>query len=317
MVYRKNSGNLVITGAAGFIGTSVRLRCIAGGQPYTGLDLFRGHRLKGEAFLSTDIRSEDKLRRLATSLRTETLLHLAAVSTAITPFNGVGNLMTTNVIGTWNLLKHLRPKKVVFASSCTVYGSRMDKPASPGWQSRCPVGLYGASKLDAELLIRDWALLTGGCAVIFRFGNVVGANCRGLIPYLVQHALSDTAGQPARMRAQGKVVRDYVPVEHVARLLIAAAQRSWPDGSVNIFNIGTGIPTSNGDIARIVKRRLKQKNLSLAIRFDDPLSEQESIGTLLNVSATADVFGIPTPTARDIRSSVIAAVDSYSEGKEC
>jgi len=83
------------------------------------------------------------------------------------------------------------------------------------------------SKAMAELACADWARETGRIAVRFRFGNVIGEGCRGFIPFLVQHAILHPDGDvPAEARGGGLIERDYVPVDHVVEVMIAAAAAS-------------------------------------------------------------------------------------------
>jgi UDP-glucose 4-epimerase len=302
---------LLVTGAAGFIGSTLLGQAAPANISRTaGLDKRRNPR--GEGSFQADIRRRVELNRLPQLKGCRVLIHLAAEAEAITLWPDIGDLFDTNVTGLWNTLDVLKPRTVIFASTCAVYGNTARAAAEPLWSAVRPVGLYGSSKAAGELILRDWARERATSAVIFRFGNVVGPRCRGLIPYLVRHAVAHPDGrEPARMRGLGKLVRDYVPVDQVVRTLLEAAGREWPAGSATIFNIGTGRATSNGAIARLVVDHLGTRGLPLPIRFDDPCGPGEARRAILDVTRTAGEFDVPVATVGDVRESVRASIDSH------
>jgi len=303
-----DSGSLCISGAAGFIGTALRERL----GPYPrvrviGIDLRPQTNFPGHESLTLDVRRPGKWK----GEKPSTLIHLAALAEAVVPWALTHDMFSVNLGGTWSILQCLQPRKVIFASTCAVYGDVLHAAAKPSWRRVRPVGVYGASKAAGELMLRDWARETGGSAIILRFGNVIGPRCRGLIRYLVRHALDHPDGnEPARMRGFGRVERDYVPVEHIVEVMLESAAREWPPGSVSIFNVGAGRTMTNGAVAKLVKRRLGQHGFPLAIRFDDPLAPGEAERSALDVSRTGKFFGLAPPGIPQVRLSIVDSVDS-------
>jgi UDP-glucose 4-epimerase len=166
----------------------------------------------------------------------DTVFHLAARAEVVIPFDAIPDLNATNVAGTVNVLRAYTPRRFIFASSSAVYGNGARPHVDTAWSNVNPLGIYGMSKAAGELTCADWAREKSGTAIMFRLGNVIGARCRGLIPHLVRHARSHPAGTvPVRMRGEGRITRDYVPVEHVTEIFKRASLREWPAGAAFVF----------------------------------------------------------------------------------
>jgi nucleoside-diphosphate-sugar epimerase len=171
------------------------------------------------------------------------------------------------------------------------------------------VGSYGASKAAAEMVCREWSRETHGVALVFRLGNVVGAGCRGLIPYLVAHALRHPGGErPARIRGGGALVRDYVPVRHTAAVLLAAAGAPFAPGAFEVFNVGTGRPLTNGEVTAQVRGILERHGLKLRVESDAPPVPGEAREVVLDPEDTYARFGVAPPRPGDVDRAVEEAV---------
>ena len=157
-----------------------------------------------------DLRSLDALSMLSSEWRAPVLVHLAAMAEVVMPFEKMGDIASTNIQGTINALEQFQPGRIVFASSSAVYGSVQGRKARPLPGETAAIGAYGVSKLMGEVICSEWAEKRGTNAVALRFGNIVGAGCRGLIPYLVSHALKFPDGDVvAQLRGEGRLIRDY------------------------------------------------------------------------------------------------------------
>jgi nucleoside-diphosphate-sugar epimerase len=111
-------------------------------------------------------------------------------------------------------------------------------------------------------------------------------------------------------------MRDYVPVDYVVALLLAAMRTDWKPGSSHTFNVGTGRVTTNGDVARIVQKTLRARGYELNMVFDSPLLPGESQRVVLDMKSTVKKLGIPVPSheaiTRSIEEGTISHLDSVT-----
>jgi len=301
---------ILITGSAGFIGTHLREILTDGnGGGVAGLDLAP---CAAPGTFLADIRRPSELRSIASSARPSTIVHLAAKAEVVFPFDELGDLMTTNVNGTINVLNAMQPKRIVLASSSAVYGNAGIRATRARWSCIHPIGAYGMSKAAAELACADWVRHSGGTAICLRFGNVVGSRCRGLVAYLVSHALAHPDGEePAQLRGGGVVVRDYVPIRYAASVIKAATQISLAAGSSVIFNVGSGRGMTNRSVSEIVRRVLAAHGFKLAIEFSRPVAPGEARRLVMDTDTTARTLGLPAPPEDEVVAAIEEGTLSY------
>jgi len=301
---------VVVTGSSGFVGSHLcavlaATRALPGAL--VGVDRVAPDGPAPYRQVRVDLRRRASLARALASLRGSPLLHLAAEAEVVIPFRGLQPLFDSNVAGTVNVLRCLDPALLLFASSSAVYGHAGPRRVAPGWEHVNPVGAYGMTKAMGELACEQWAREHSRAAVAFRFGNVVGPRCRGLIPYLVRHALAHPDGDlPARCRGKGRIVRDYVPVRDVARVLARALRTHWSPGSFAAFNVGTGRGMSNGEVAEVVQAVLARQGYRLRIDWTSPLEHGEARRVVLDVDRTVRRFDLE-PASRD---AVVRAIEA-------
>jgi nucleoside-diphosphate-sugar epimerase len=206
-------------------------------------------------------------------------------------------MLAATVGGTVNLLEAFNPRKFILASSCAIYGNTGARGVPPSWGRVNPVSVYGVSKAAAELVASHWAQETGNVAVILRMGNVVGKGCRGLISYLARHAARHPHGfPPAELRGAGKIVRDYVPLDYVLRVLMAVAQAEWAAGTANTFNVGSGRGLTNREVATAVQESLRENGFELNVHWGEHPAPGEAWSASLQVDHTERHFGLSAPT---------------------
>ncbi len=307
MPQSNKGGSLLVTGSSGFIGSHAasRLGCV--GVRYLDRRPPAGTGPAGTALV--DLADLPALRAHASTAPAERVLHLAAEAEVLTPWDEVGGVLRSNEVGTYHLLTAYQPRLAVFASTSAAYGNARAREALPSLETARPLGLYGVSKLMGEVLLRDWARGSGNAAVAFRLGNVVGPRCRGLIPYLVEHARKYPDGSaPARMRGYGKLVRDYVPVDYVVELFARALEQTWPPGGFHLFNAGVGRGLSNGEVAGIVAGVLAGEGWKLNIAWVDPVAPGEAEYVVLNMDSTRHLLEAPPPDEAQVRHAIEESV---------
>jgi len=298
---------ILVTGCSGFIGSHLAIRGAQEGLGWDGLDLNAPDRF-AMPVTKADIRHRRALRRIARKTTYDAVIHLAALGEVLIPWEQLHALYATNAMGTYHLLGVFSPSLFVFASTSAVYGNALGGPAKPEWDQVHPVGHYGLSKAAGELFCMNWASAGQRSAVLLRFGNVVGPGCRGLVRYLIEHALRfPRAEQPAQLRGQGRLVRDYVPVEFVVEALLRTVATSWAPG-VHILNIGSGRGMTNGMVVDIARDELQRYGLSIRPQWSATAAAGEAQAVVLDPEMMSRRLGVEAPDEAAVESSIRNAI---------
>ncbi|HET7075602.1 MAG TPA: NAD-dependent epimerase/dehydratase family protein [Mycobacterium sp.] len=245
----------LVTGAAGFIGSTLVDRLLADGHTVVGLDNFATGRtsnieyLAGNpayVFVQADIVTADLLAILGEH-QPEVVFHLAAQidvrrSVADPQFDA-----SVNVIGTVRLAEAARStgvRKVVHTSSGgSIYGTPSQFP-TPETVPTDPASPYAAGKMTGEIYLNTFRHLYGLDCSHIAPANVYGPRQdphgeAGVVAIFAQALL---LGKPTKVFGDGTNTRDYVYVDDVVNAFVKA---SGPVGGGQRFNIGTGIETSD------------------------------------------------------------------------
>ena len=272
----------LVTGAAGFIGSTLVDRLLADGHAVVGLDNFATGRasnldhLAGNAahvFVEADIVTAD-LDALFEQHRPEVVFHLAAQidvrrSVADPQFDA-----SVNVIGTVRLAEAARRagvRKVVHTSSGgSIYGAPPQYP-TPETAPTNPVSPYAAGKVAGEIYLNTFRHLYGLDCSHIAPANVYGPRQdphgeAGVVAIFAQALLS---GKTTKVFGDGSNTRDYVFVDDVVDAFVKA---SGDAGGGQRFNIGTGIETSD--------RQLHSAVAAAAGTPDDPEFHPPRLGDL-------------------------------------
>lgn len=239
----------LITGGAGFVGAALANHLVEAGHHVRVLDdLSAGDatRLHPEAvFTRGDVRDRPKLWTLLQQV--DCVFHLAARVSVQESVLYPREYNDINVGGTVSLVEAIRDvgvKRVVFASSATVYGPQSSQPVGEDARPR-PQVPYAVSKLAAEHYIFALGALNGIETVALRIFNAYGPGQRlppvhaPVIPLFLKNILT---GASLVIQGSGDQTRDFVYIDDVVAALAAAA--TAPDVNGAIINIGSGVETS-------------------------------------------------------------------------
>lgn len=253
---------VVVTGAAGFIGSTLVDRLLADGHQVLAVDDLSSGRLENLedsmsdprlTFLQGDVAARDVQEAMA-GCGAEVFLHLAAHMdvrhSVADPVRDARN----NVLGTLAVLESAHAggaRKVVFASSGgTIYGCPDQFPVveSAGLDPRCP---YAASKISGEYYLRVYRHLYRLQTTALALGNVYGPrqDPSGEAGVVAIFASALLAGQPTSIFGDGSSTRDYVYVADVVDAFVRATG-TGADGLR--LNIGSGEETSVQTLHRLV-----------------------------------------------------------------
>jgi len=302
----------LVTGSSGFIGSHLcrELGRLGRARPELyGLDRQAGRAPVGYREILADIRDRAALKSKLSALALDVVIHLAAVAEAIIPFARMGELFDTNLNGTVNVLDVVHAERALFMSSSSVYGNTARRGDAEHWKNINPLGGYAGTKAIGELLLAAWARASGASAITLRLGNVIGPGCQGLIGYMVNHALTYPDGTvSAKLRGEGRVTRDYVPVDYVVAAIRAACDAPATGGETVACNVSSGVRLANGLVASIVIATLARKGYTLKADFDTPLFAEEPRVTALDIRRSAAWLGLEPPGRDEVVASIEAAV---------
>jgi len=257
-----------VTGGAGFIGGHLVERLMSEGNQVTVYDnLVTGkkqwieHHIgkKGFRFVEADILDFDTLKREMAGH--EIVWHLAA-NTDIVKGNNITDFDLKNcVYGTYNTLEAMRQngiKKLLFASSATVYGDAPPIALSETFGPLLPISLYGSGKLACEGFISAYCHLFDMNAWMFRFGNVVGGKMwHGVIYDFIQKLKNNPRGM--EILGDGKQEKNYFMIEDCLDGMFHAFKHS--SSQFDVYNLGCESYINVTRIAEVVVEEMGLKNV--------------------------------------------------------
>ena len=266
---------VLVTGGAGFIGSHLVERLLGDGHAVRVLDNFStGSRANlpfaaryGAALevIEGDIRDGATVAGALAGVGV--VFHQAAMRSVPRSVEDPLGANEHNVTGTLNVLQAARQagvRRVVYASSSSVYGDRPDLPKREE-QPPAPISPYAVSKTAGEQYATVWSRLYGVETVGLRYFNVFGprqdpaSEYAAVIPRFILWALR---GEPLQVHGDGDQSRDFTYIDNVVDANVLAGRVDGVGGEV--FNVGCGVRTSLLDIVArleaILGRRLERRH---------------------------------------------------------
>ena len=264
---------ILVTGAAGFIGSHTTRKLVERGQQVVGLDnlndyydvnlkLGRLELLKKVAnfrFVKLDLVDRDGMASLFAGERFDRVIHLAAQAGVRYSLSHPHAYVDSNVTGTVNVLegcRHNGVQHLVFASTSSVYGMNTNMPFSPHRGVDHPLSLYASTKKAGELMCHNYAALFGLPVTALRFFTVYGPWGRpDMALFLFTRNILD--GKPIDVFNHGHHKRDFTFVDDIVEGVVRATDRiaqpnpQWdsahPDPATSsapfrLYNIGNNRP---------------------------------------------------------------------------
>jgi UDP-glucuronate 4-epimerase len=267
---------ILVTGAAGFIGSHASEALLARGNEVVGLDNMNGYyaparkqanlaEITREAayarrftFVEGDIRDRALVARLFAEHRFAAVVHLAAMAGVRVSIEDPHLYFDVNLTGTLNLLEAARRNPVgnfVCASTSSVYGNTRDLPFTETDPCDRPLAPYAASKRAAEMLGFTFHHLYGLNFTALRFFTVYGPRGR---PDMMAYKVADNIffGREVPLYNNGQMHRDWTFVDDIVQGVVAAAES--PLG-FEIINLGRGEPVLLADFVRVIQELAGRK----------------------------------------------------------
>jgi UDP-glucose 4-epimerase len=254
---------LLVTGAAGFIGSHLCDRMLERGHQVWGIDNFHLGRprniahLAGQsafAFEELDCLDDAGLTRLFTSAKFDAVFHLAANSDIAAGNSDRGLDLRLNQLTTTSVLEAMHRHgvpRLFFSSTSAVFGE-LGHPIAENDGPLQPISFYGASKLAAEAFVSVYCHTLGIQALVFRFPNVVGErSTHGAIYDFIEKLKKNP--DELLVLGDGRQTKPYLYVSD----LIDAIEQAWAKmaGALDVYNAAGSGATSVKDIAQMVVSR--------------------------------------------------------------
>ena len=278
---------VLVTGAAGFIGSHVARRLLESGRSVVGLDSMNAYydpalkqarlsQLQGHAkfrFFKLDLADRAGVAALFAAEKFPYVVHLAAQAGVRYSLQDPHAYIDANIEGFTNILegcRHNSCRHLLYASSSSVYGANTRLPFSTADNVDHPISLYAASKKANELMAHCYAHLFRLPATGLRFFTVYGPWGRpDMAMWIFTKAIME--GQPIRLFNHGRMQRDFTYVDDVVESVVrliekpAAPDPAWsgdkPDPSSSaapwrVYNIGNNQPTDVPHVVDLLEKAL-------------------------------------------------------------
>ncbi len=329
---------ILLTGAAGFIGSTTTLRLLARGDEVVGLDNLNDYysvqlkrdrlaRLQphpGFRFVQMDVADRAGMERLFAEERFDRVIHLAAQAGVRYSLQNPHAYVDSNIVGFMNVLegcRHAQVQHLVYASSSSVYGGNTKLPFSEHDSVDHPVSMYAATKKANELMAHTYSHLFGLPTTGLRFFTVYGPWGRpDMALFLFTQAILE--GRPIDVFNHGRMQRDFTYVDDIVEGVIRVLDRiaepdpayvsdtpdpGTSDAPFRVFNIGNHDPVPLLDFIGCIEEALGRKAQMNLL----PLQDGDVPATYADVDALTAWTGFKPAT--DIRTGVGRFVAWYRD----
>jgi UDP-glucuronate 4-epimerase len=335
--------NILVTGAAGFIGCALAVRLLERGDAVAGIDnlndyydvrlkearLARLHRYPKFQFHRIDVADRGALAALFAHGHFDAVAHLAAQAGVRYSVENPAAYIDANLVGFGNILEGVRRRGVrhlVFASSSSVYGASTRLPFSEHDNVDHPISLYAATKKANELMAHSYAHLYGVPCTGLRFFTVYGPWGRPDMA-LFKFTAGILRGTAIPVYNGGNMVRDFTYIDDIVEGVLRVIDRpampdpAWssehPDPATSrapyrIFNIGNNQPVNLMRYIEVLEQCLGRKAIIEML----PMQPGDVQATTASVRDLEEAVGFRprTPVEEGVARFVAWYADYYGTG---
>jgi UDP-glucuronate 4-epimerase len=268
--------NILVTGAAGFIGSNLASRLYDSGFNVVGLDNFNDYYpvvLKKERVnfflkpnkiecVNIDLCDNNSLNKLFKSFRPDKVIHLGAQAGVRYSISNPSTYVQSNIVGHANILelcKKYNISELIYASSSSVYGLNSEVPFRETHRTDNPISLYAASKKSNELMTQSYSHLFNMKATGLRFFTVYGPWGRPDMAYF-SFANNIMKGIPITVFEKGMLKRDFTYIDDIVMGILKLIDCNYEnDINHRIINIGNENPVLVKNFIRVLENSLNKK----------------------------------------------------------
>ena len=318
---------VLVTGAAGFIGSHVAEALLARGEKVVGIDSMNTYydvklkearlaRLTGKpgfSFRKLNIAAPELAQELSAFPDIDRIVHLAAQAGVRYSIEHPFEYAESNLIGHLRVMEYARHlpklKHLVYASSSSVYGGNTKMPFSVDDRVDQPISLYAATKKADELMGHAYSHLYRMPQTGLRFFTVYGPWGRpDMALYLFAAAM--TQGKPIKVFNQGDMRRDFTYIDDIVNGVIGVLDRPPSDAGVphKVYNLGNNKPEQLVRVIELLEQELGIK----AVRKLLPMQPGDVKETYADIEASTRDFGfVPQTSIEDGVKKFVAWYKSY------
>ena len=298
---------IVVTGAAGFIGSHTCERLVARGHDVVGIDSFDDYLYPAEikrrnasvvrGIVEANICDREAIRQVITG-EVDVVCHLAALAGVRPSLAEPLRYLRTNIEGTGVVVERMREvgvKRLVFASSSSVYGARHELAAFRE-DDPCltPASPYAATKRMNELQLSAYRDLFGIGVFALRFFTVYGPRQRPDMA-IAKFTQAIARGEAITLFGDGSSRRDYTFIDDIVSGTVAAIEAIEP-GAYEIYNLGGTQTISLAELVALIERVVGREAI-IDRRPDQP---GDVPITFANIDRARAAFGYQPTTTPDI-----------------
>jgi len=292
---------IVVTGCAGFIGSSISSELLSLGFTVLGIDsLSSYYDINIKRANLRYLESFEKFHFLKKSINHliekdfsthewDLCVHLAASPGVLPSVDNAEEYHLNNVTGTSNLLKNLNEvgiKKIIFASSSSVYKDNGIGLFKEQENETSPLSPYGKTKLKGESLLAEYHKKMGFDVLILRLFSVYGPKIRPDLA-LFKFANAMLENKPISIYGDGTSQRDYTHIKDVVKGMLSAIRFIGENNSImEIINIGNGNPIRLNTLIKLLEKELQ---ISAQVNYiDSKKAEMQYTGA--NISKARSIL---------------------------
>ena len=287
-----------VTGAAGFIGSTLVERLLSDGHEVIGLDNFddfydpaikrrniiTASQSSAYTLIEGDFRDKELIDSLFRERRPEGVIHLGARAGVRPSLTKAPLYVDVNLVGTTNLLDASRDHGIgrfVFASSSSVYGARPLEPFKETDEVEKPVSPYAATKRSGELICHTYHHLFDLPISCLRFFTVYGPRQR---PEMAIHLFTSKIanGEAIDVFGDGSAQRDFTFIDDIVDGIVASFERA---SGFKIYNLGRGDTNVLSDVIDKI-----QESLGNAVAETEDTTAPFVLNATLDYNATVGAF---------------------------
>ena len=299
----------LVTGSAGFIGFHLSKKLLVNSSIVVGIDNINNYydqnlkkdrnkvlkRYRNYKFKKIDIKNYKKLERVFKQNKFECVINLAAQAGVRYSLLNPKSYIDNNIVGFFNVIdlaKKYKVKKVIYASTSSIYGIQNKFPIKENFDTNNPIQLYAATKKSNEVIAAAYSKLFDINTIGLRFFTVYGPWGRPDMA-LFKFVKNIINGKPIDVFNKGKHIRDFTFVDDIVDGIVKIVKKRRKISSHDIYNIGNGKKVSLMDYIKLIEKNLNKK----AKKNFLPLQKGDVIKTHSSTKLLKRDFGYTSKTS--------------------